>query len=123
MSHDNIFELIHPPCHLCKRIAEKKWAFEDGEQPVCNTHFEELTDITNRIKRKQRAKHLRTHRYERAESKVGRNDPCSCGSEKKFKKCCMNAEQDDLADDFALGQRLLGESNDEREVSDGEGSP
>ncbi|MBC7711791.1 MAG: SEC-C domain-containing protein [Rhizobacter sp.] len=20
--------------------------------------------------------------------KVGRNDPCSCGSEKKFKKCC-----------------------------------
>ena len=20
--------------------------------------------------------------------KVGRNDPCSCGSEKKYKKCC-----------------------------------
>jgi len=20
--------------------------------------------------------------------KVGRNDPCTCGSEKKFKKCC-----------------------------------
>ena len=20
--------------------------------------------------------------------KVGRNDPCSCGSQKKFKKCC-----------------------------------
>jgi uncharacterized protein YecA (UPF0149 family) len=20
--------------------------------------------------------------------KIGRNDPCSCGSEKKFKKCC-----------------------------------
>jgi len=24
----------------------------------------------------------------RNESKVGRNDPCSCGSSKKFKKCC-----------------------------------
>lgn len=24
----------------------------------------------------------------RNESKVGRNDPCSCGSGKKFKKCC-----------------------------------
>jgi SEC-C motif-containing protein len=24
----------------------------------------------------------------RHESKVGRNDPCSCGSGKKFKKCC-----------------------------------
>ncbi len=25
---------------------------------------------------------------ERAEPKVGRNDPCTCGSGKKFKKCC-----------------------------------
>ena len=22
-------------------------------------------------------------------SKVGRNDPCPCGSGKKYKKCCM----------------------------------
>jgi SEC-C motif-containing protein len=26
----------------------------------------------------------------RTEPKVGRNDPCSCGSGKKFKKCCGN---------------------------------
>jgi uncharacterized protein YecA (UPF0149 family) len=25
--------------------------------------------------------------YRRAEPKVGRNDPCPCGSGKKFKKC------------------------------------
>ena len=25
------------------------------------------------------------------ENKVGRNDPCSCGSGKKYKKCCINA--------------------------------
>lgn len=24
---------------------------------------------------------------------VGRNDPCPCGSEKKYKKCCMNADR------------------------------
>lgn len=24
------------------------------------------------------------------EDKVGRNDPCSCGSGKKYKKCCLN---------------------------------
>ena len=24
----------------------------------------------------------------RAENKAGRNDPCPCGSGKKFKKCC-----------------------------------
>jgi SEC-C motif domain protein len=27
---------------------------------------------------------------ERDEPKVGRNDPCPCGSGKKFKKCCLN---------------------------------
>lgn len=27
----------------------------------------------------------------RSEPKVGRNDPCSCGSGKKFKKCCGQA--------------------------------
>ncbi len=26
--------------------------------------------------------------FRRAEPKVGRNDPCPCGSGKKFKKCC-----------------------------------
>jgi len=27
----------------------------------------------------------------RSEAKVGRNDPCSCGSGKKYKKCCGKA--------------------------------
>lgn len=26
--------------------------------------------------------------YVRSEPKIGRNDPCPCGSEKKYKKCC-----------------------------------
>ena len=26
----------------------------------------------------------------RSESKVGRNDPCPCGSGKKYKKCCLH---------------------------------
>ena len=29
--------------------------------------------------------------YRREEPKVGRNDPCPCGSGKKFKKCCAVA--------------------------------
>ncbi len=31
--------------------------------------------------------------YVRAEPKVGRNDPCSCGSGKKYKKCCLDADE------------------------------
>lgn len=29
----------------------------------------------------------------RAETRVGRNDPCPCGSGKKYKKCCLNKKQ------------------------------
>jgi uncharacterized protein len=28
--------------------------------------------------------------YRRTTEKVGRNDPCPCGSGKKFKRCCGN---------------------------------
>ncbi|MFO7593208.1 MAG: SEC-C metal-binding domain-containing protein [Pseudomonadota bacterium] len=28
--------------------------------------------------------------YIRPEAKIGRNDPCPCGSGKKYKKCCLN---------------------------------
>jgi Protein of unknown function (DUF1186)/SEC-C motif len=31
--------------------------------------------------------------------KVGRNDPCPCGSGKKFKKCCLNSASDHFAAD------------------------
>jgi preprotein translocase subunit SecA len=30
--------------------------------------------------------------YRREGRKVGRNDPCPCGSGKKYKKCCMLKE-------------------------------
>lgn len=31
--------------------------------------------------------------YHRETQKTGRNDPCHCGSGKKYKKCCLNKEQ------------------------------
>jgi SEC-C motif-containing protein len=34
------------------------------------------------------AQGLKPGTYRRAEPKMGRNDPCTCGSGKKFKKCC-----------------------------------
>ncbi|MCM2278438.1 MAG: YchJ family metal-binding protein [Oligoflexia bacterium] len=34
------------------------------------------------------ARGLQQGPYRRAEPKVGRNDPCPCGSGKKYKKCC-----------------------------------
>lgn len=37
--------------------------------------------------------------------KPGRNDPCPCGSGKKYKKCCMNKKHD--AESFILGLNKL----------------
>lgn len=37
--------------------------------------------------------HARIEPLVRASPKIGRNDPCSCGSGKKFKKCCGGAGQ------------------------------
>jgi uncharacterized protein YecA (UPF0149 family) len=31
--------------------------------------------------------------YIRAEPKIGRNDPCLCGSGKKYKKCCLDKDE------------------------------
>jgi len=30
-------------------------------------------------------------------AKVGRNDPCPCGSGKKYKKCCLNKATTDAS--------------------------
>jgi uncharacterized protein YecA (UPF0149 family) len=39
--------------------------------------------MTQASKRTEKAKTVR-----RQQPKVGRNDPCPCGSGKKYKKCC-----------------------------------
>ena len=31
----------------------------------------------------------RVEQYFRDKPKIGRNEPCPCGSDKKYKKCCM----------------------------------
>lgn len=55
-------DLVHKETALFEKV-DGAWKFKDGNiagaQPI-----------------------------KRLEAKVGRNDPCSCGSGKKFKKCC-----------------------------------
>jgi hypothetical protein len=51
---------------------------------------------------------------------VGRNDPCLCGSGKKFKKCCIDKPWEaspELEADLALGQRLIAEYEAEQKAS------
>ena len=36
------------------------------------------------------AQYKNTHTPKIKEHKIGRNDPCPCGSGKKYKNCCLN---------------------------------
>jgi len=60
---------------------ERGWQIVIGVEPGMPEDISEVELLLNPPKPKQ------------AEPKVGRNDPCPCGSGKKFKKCCMNKQQ------------------------------
>lgn len=42
------------------------------------------------------------HRTRREGRKIGRNDPCPCGSGKKYKKCCLEQDRRKMADPARL---------------------
>jgi len=59
--------------------------------------------------------------------KVGRNDPCPCGSGLKYKKCCLPKEEEQEAlenkewnewfeADIKLGQQLMAEAERGKDV-------
>ena len=50
--------------------------------------LEGWNDILSMEKRKELLKKYKTSKTIVKEHKVGRNDPCPCGSGKKYKKCC-----------------------------------
>ncbi len=50
-------------------------------------NMEEWEGILSEDRRKELAKEFRLSKMA-VSSKVGRNDPCPCGSGKKYKKCC-----------------------------------
>ena len=61
MSQEEEEETAAPAAPLSRRAAPKNVTYSHGEEPVETVH--------------------------RSEPKVGRNDPCPCGSGKKYKKC------------------------------------
>lgn len=59
-----------------------------------------------------------------ADTKIGRNDPCHCGSGNKYKKCC--AAKDDAARSAELAAQAAARAErlrQEREQAEAEGKP
>lgn len=73
---------IHP---LINNAAEKlkKWHwFQDTQHSFPDITPIEESGLVNNLR------YVTT--YQREAPKIGRNDPCPCGSGKKFKKCCLH---------------------------------
>ena len=82
------FEIEESICRKAKAV-EIASSFVNRESEYIETlkeRYEKMKDVARKIK----DKHKVTKNVQQAVT-VGRNDPCPCGSGKKFKKCCGTA--------------------------------
>lgn len=68
-----------------EKIDERFMEIEDFKEsfnsPLCYQSYDYINDCISSMS-------WIYHHYEPSYKKIGRNDPCPCGSGKKFKKCC-----------------------------------
>ena len=94
---DLMFEYDEEEVSFCKKpinAAEylKSWAmFTDGDPQTPDMSEKELEKMFRAMER--------TLNPPMRKQKIGRNDPCPCGSGKKYKFCCMNKPKE-LVDDI-----------------------
>lgn len=69
---------------------ETRWTGEDSEDLSDEKYMAAMKEMLGRMSCKKAARMLQetSEPYENPYRKIGRNDPCPCGSGKKFKKCC-----------------------------------
>ena len=80
MEEDTVVSLAFDKEKLYKNMVDAKaeWLYE----------LPQWDNIFSEEKRKELYKEQKASGTVRKEKKVGRNDPCPCGSGKKYKKCC-----------------------------------
>ena len=80
MEEDTVVSLAFDKEKLYKNMvaARAEWLYE----------LPQWDEIFTEEKRKELYKEQKNSGTVRKEKKVGRNDPCPCGSGKKYKKCC-----------------------------------
>jgi hypothetical protein len=63
-------------------------------QEVCAAYGIERTELDRRILEYQRSRRSMALVDQLPATKVSRNDPCPCGSGKKYKKCCLSSHEE-----------------------------
>lgn len=62
-------------------------------EPSEREYTKEEIAIIKEMRRKKNIAHMRAHANDPKTVKIGRNDPCPCGSGLKYKKCCLNKDK------------------------------
>ncbi|MBJ95680.1 MAG: preprotein translocase subunit SecA [Rickettsiales bacterium] len=76
---------------------EEKLALRLEQERKEQERAAEAASRANKLGGRAKATAAKPVTFRRVGSKVGRNDPCPCGSGKKYKKCCMGKEDDGAA--------------------------
>jgi len=73
---------------ICKK---NNWKFICGIEPEHPEDISELKYMLNpkSFSKKPKMKQIDNVTVVHSEPMIGRNDPCPCGSGKKYKKCCL----------------------------------
>ncbi|MFC1588260.1 SEC-C metal-binding domain-containing protein [Planctomycetota bacterium] len=74
---DSVLKCFPDSCAALLEFLEREGKMADGRS--MGLYLKSFRDTLNK-----------THTHTRPGTKVGRNDPCPCGSGTKYKKCCMN---------------------------------
>lgn len=87
---------------LAEYLSSWSWFSESDPDEIGGDELDDLEDlddldldaleaVLDRIRRRDFPEALQLEAtYVRTQPKVGRNEPCPCGSGKKYKKCCLN---------------------------------
>jgi uncharacterized protein len=69
---------------------KQPWLTAKEEERALSKAQEDLPVVIGDIYRFWKTQRASTNPIQRESDKIGRNDPCPCGSGKKFKQCCGN---------------------------------
>jgi uncharacterized protein YecA (UPF0149 family) len=80
-----------PASHFLRKRDEKK--LQDRSRKTLSTEDLEIEEAELAKAREERLKDPEKYQIKAAAAAPGRNDPCPCGSGKKYKKCCGLTEK------------------------------
>jgi len=90
LDNDEIIRLLKP---IAAFTEGTEWAGHDLEPPAMEALQQQVAPSVRQLHAywlDRRGKQVRNAPVRHEGAKVGRNDPCPCGSGKKYKKCCLH---------------------------------